>query len=79
MVCVGNLVLISLFIIGYSAEDNIQTAIVETPSGPVKGIKDTFPETGDTIYEFRGIRYGQPPIGSLRFKKPEPVGKCTDT
>lgn len=79
MYCLGHLILMSLFILGYSAEDNLQTAIVETPSGPVKGIKATFPETGDTIYEFRGIRYGQPPVGPLRFKKPIPVDKWRET
>jgi hypothetical protein len=35
--------------------------------------------TGKPLYEFRGIRYGKPPVGPLRFKQPVPVKKWEDT
>ncbi|CAD6245282.1 GSCOCT00013629001.2-RA-CDS [Cotesia congregata] len=45
---------------------------VTTPLGKVKGsLMET--RLGKTIYAFRGIRYGEPPIGQLRFKQAEPV------
>ena len=35
----------------------------------------TFSETGDKIYQFRGIRYGTSTAGQNRFRKPQPVEK----
>ncbi len=39
--------------------------IVDTSNGPVRGRA----EDGD-IYVFKGLRYGAPPVGNLRFKPP---------
>merc|ERR1719410_141802 len=47
------------------------TEIVYTGSGPVRGkevVKD-----GKTQYEFLGVPFAQPPVGSLRFMPPQPV------
>jgi len=39
--------------------------LVNTSNGPIRGLT----EDGD-IYAFKGIRYGAPPVGELRFKPP---------
>ena len=50
--------------------------IIQTEDGHVKGEVIEF--KGKTIDVFNGIRYGKPPIGQLRFKRPEKVDKWTD-
>ncbi|KAJ8310832.1 hypothetical protein KUTeg_012697 [Tegillarca granosa] len=45
---------------------------VTTCSGPVKGIVEY--RGNKKVYNFRGIPYAKPPIGDLRFRKPEPIG-----
>ena len=50
--------------------------IVKIEDGQVKGEVVEF--KGKTIDVFNGIRYGKPPIGDLRFKRPEKVVKWTD-
>ena len=47
--------------------------IIKTPLGKMQGLELTFSETGDKIYQFRGIRYGKPTDGQRRFRKPEAV------
>ena len=47
----------------------VPTAVIETSSGPVQGL------VIDGIQTFKGIRYGAPPTGKMRFlppQKPEP-------
>nr|XP_034989103.1 cholinesterase isoform X3 [Zootoca vivipara] len=44
--------------------------VVATKSGRVKGL--TLPVLGGTVSAFLGIPYGAPPVGRLRFKKPQP-------
>ncbi len=41
------------------------TAVVQTTNGPVRGYRD------DGLQVFKGIRYGAPPTGALRFKPPQ--------
>ena len=54
------------------ATDVTPTAgLVVTEQGALQGIR-----SGAT-YAFKGIPYAQPPVGSLRFKPPEPPG-CSD-
>ncbi|XP_071175450.1 fatty acyl-CoA hydrolase precursor, medium chain-like [Mytilus edulis] len=72
-------VICSLVTVVFSNNNQINTVIVETPSGLIKGIQNTFPENGVQVNEFRGIRYGKAPIGPLRFRKPTPVEKWADT
>lgn len=46
--------------------------IVETSSGPVRGLND------EGIYLFKGVRYGAPPVGKLRFRPPVPPEPWTE-
>lgn len=51
-----------------------KTEVLDTRSGRLKGIIFDYKETGDKLFEFRGIPYAKPPIGNLRFRKSEPYG-----
>uniref|UniRef100_A0A1A9WY11 Carboxylic ester hydrolase n=1 Tax=Glossina brevipalpis TaxID=37001 RepID=A0A1A9WY11_9MUSC len=48
------------------------TIEVNTDLGKIKGLEMTS-RLGEKFWSFRGIRYGQPPIGDLRFEPPQPV------
>lgn len=45
------------------------TPIIQTTSGPVRG------RVEDGVHTFRGVRYGAPPVGRLRFRPPQPPRK----
>jgi para-nitrobenzyl esterase len=45
------------------------TGVIDTPSGQLHGIHD--PSSGVTA--FMGVPYAQPPIGSLRWRPPQPL------
>ncbi|XP_046396391.1 juvenile hormone esterase-like [Ischnura elegans] len=49
------------------------TVTLLTPAGIVKGTRDKS-YRGRPFVSFRGIPYAKPPVGSLRFAPPEPVG-----
>lgn len=51
--------------------------LVDTPSGRVKGYKETHNQTHPMI-RFIGIPYAKPPVNNLRFRKPRPIGKWDD-
>lgn len=44
------------------------TSVIETNKGPVRGEILTSADRKIKFSSFRGIRYGKPPIGNLRFK-----------
>src|ERR1043166_7181603 len=51
------------------------TAVVKTSNGPVRGTVEAGVQT------FRGLRYGAPPVGGLRFmppRKPKPWTEVAD-
>ncbi|XP_031229958.1 cholinesterase [Mastomys coucha] len=50
--------------------------IITTKTGRVRGL--SMPVLGGTVTAFLGIPYAQPPLGSLRFKKPQPLNKWPD-
>lgn len=54
--------------------------VVETTSGPVKGGVNA---RSPAVFEYLGVPYAQPPVGSLRFGKPvaltEPLGSIDGT
>ena len=61
---------------GYSVkavETGSPTPIVKTSNGPVRGRVD---DRG--LYVFKGIRYGAPPVGDLRFKPPRKPSPWTE-
>jgi len=47
-------------------------SVIHTPSGSIKGIVNQY--GNENVYEFRNIPYAKPPIGDLRFRKPQPYG-----
>lgn len=47
--------------------------IVTTKDGRVRGL--SLPVLGGAVTAFLGIPYAQPPLGRLRFKKPQPLNK----
>ncbi|CAG2107039.1 unnamed protein product, partial [Medioppia subpectinata] len=49
----------------------VKRPIVKTTSGAVEGKNLTV--FGSTIYAFLGIPYAEPPVGDLRFARPEPI------
>jgi para-nitrobenzyl esterase len=51
----------------------IPTPVVKTRSGPVQGLVD------NGVCAYKGIPYGAPPIGKLRFMPPQPPQPWTDT
>ena len=52
--------------------------VVDTNDGKLKGLTRKNKYFGKKIHVFKGIRYAQPPIGQLRFKKPIPIQKWDD-
>lgn len=53
--------------------------VIQTPVGKLRGLQLVDKKTGTNIFEFRGIIFGKPPIGKLRFRKPVPVEPWVDT
>ena len=51
---------------------------VQTNDGKVKGFVEQSGFFKKPINIFKGIRYAQPPIGQLRFKKPMPIKQWND-
>ncbi|XP_036302117.1 cholinesterase isoform X2 [Pipistrellus kuhlii] len=50
--------------------------IITTKNGKVRGMN--LPVLGGTVTAFLGIPYAQPPLGRLRFKKPQSLTKWSD-
>lgn len=49
--------------------------IVSTDKGKVRGLKLNVNSAGNVVDAWFGIPYAQPPTGSLRFKRPQEIGK----
>ncbi|XP_076649643.1 cholinesterase-like [Halictus rubicundus] len=54
-----------------------ETEVVETTSGPVKGIVKKTIWHGISYNAFLGIPYAEPPLGELRFKSPVPIKRSS--
>lgn len=52
---------------------------VNTPLGHIRGVEEKCKQTSETVFKFKGIPYGKPPVGDLRFRNPVPVDKWTGT
>lgn len=70
---------VALVVLASSVCVNADSPVVTTPMGPIKGLQEQCEQTGETVYRFRGIRFAKAPVGDLRFRKPVPVDKWTDT
>lgn len=53
--------------------------IVSTRLGPIRGIVRTLDDGKSFINLFDGIRYAEPPVGPLRFRRPVAVTKWNGT
>uniref|UniRef100_A0A1B0CZT2 Carboxylic ester hydrolase n=1 Tax=Phlebotomus papatasi TaxID=29031 RepID=A0A1B0CZT2_PHLPP len=61
------------------ARPAVETLTVRVPGmGPIIGSTAETAWTKSTIYQFRGIKFAEPPIGDLRFKLPVPKAPWTD-
>lgn len=66
--------LLSCMLVGKSHTE--EETLVTTSSGQVRGMN--LPVLSGTVTAFLGIPYAQPPVGSLRFKKPQPLNKSSE-
>lgn len=62
--------LLGLLVGGTRGEDD---TIVTTKNGKIRGTR--LPVLGGVVSAFLGVPYAQPPLGSLRFKKPQHLSK----
>uniref|UniRef100_A0A1B6LGE3 Carboxylic ester hydrolase n=1 Tax=Graphocephala atropunctata TaxID=36148 RepID=A0A1B6LGE3_9HEMI len=51
-----------------------EKVIIHTKLGQLRGLVKHSVLTEKSYYSFRGIPYGKPPLGELRFKAPQPFG-----
>ncbi|XP_061185105.1 liver carboxylesterase 1-like [Saccostrea echinata] len=54
-----------------------KSVVIETPSGPVRGYHELV-KNYLSVYRFIRIPYAKPPVGDLRFRKPQPVERWTE-
>ncbi|KAJ8318394.1 hypothetical protein KUTeg_003485 [Tegillarca granosa] len=67
--------ILSTILVHFVLADNTITVI--SNSGKIKGVAVTV--KNETVFQFRKIPYANPPLGQLRFKKPEPYGTWNST
>lgn len=46
--------------------------VIPTSKGKIQGVKLSVPGSSDSVAAFLGIPYARPPVGNLRFSRPEP-------
>lgn len=56
--------------------DTEEDIVITTKNGKVRGMN--LPVLGGTVIAFLGIPYAQPPLGRLRFKKPQSLSKWSN-
>jgi para-nitrobenzyl esterase len=59
--------------IRFAAETGESDRIVNTSCGPIRGLVD---DRG--LFVFKGVRYGAPPVGNLRFRPPQKPDSWTE-
>jgi len=65
-------ILVAIFALAGSGLAWAQSAIVETAGGKVEGVQRRL-AGGPGVISFKGIPYAAPPVGALRWKKPQPA------
>ncbi|CAB3227974.1 unnamed protein product [Arctia plantaginis] len=68
----GQICLARFNLMRFFSNESMASPIVAVKQGKLKGSVKTLLD-GKPYYSFKGIRYGQPPVGKLRFKAPLPV------
>ncbi|KAI8784826.1 acylcarnitine hydrolase [Biomphalaria glabrata] len=63
---------ICVMVLQVSEAAPFSTTVVKTRLGPVRGLRE-LAVNNQSYWSFRGIPYAKPPIGKLRFAKPEPL------
>ncbi|XP_066150488.1 esterase FE4-like [Euwallacea fornicatus] len=56
----------------------VNAIVVDLPDGKIEGLTNTT-LNGTPFHSFLALRYAEPPVGSLRYKPPEPVQPWNDT
>lgn len=74
--CIQFFVRFLLFWLFIGTTHSEEDVIITTNNGKIRGIN--LPVLGGKVSAFLGIPYAQPPIGSLRFKKPQYLSKWSD-
>ncbi|GAB6024164.1 hypothetical protein CHUAL_014232 [Chamberlinius hualienensis] len=69
-------IIFGLLMITFVAAQDPLSPIVSIPQGDLQGTIKFTPE-GRQFYAFRGIPFGNPPVGDKRFKAPEPADSWT--
>ena len=73
----GILLLTLLVALGACRAGELKSVVIETPSGPVRGYREDLNENF-YVHRFIKIPYAEPPVGNLRFRKPNPIGKWSE-
>ncbi|KAL2740602.1 juvenile hormone esterase-like isoform X4 [Vespula squamosa] len=73
----NNLSLLSVFLVFNWSLATEFSPVIQTTKGPVKGLVLTTIKESKRYHSYRGIPYGKPPIGRLRFKAPIAVDPWT--
>lgn len=74
------LFLLSLFVLIISityCEEPKLTPVIPTTYGPIQGSVGVYKEV--KVFQYKGVPYAKPPIGSERFRRPSPPDRWTDT
>uniref|UniRef100_A0AC34RQR1 Carboxylesterase type B domain-containing protein n=1 Tax=Panagrolaimus sp. JU765 TaxID=591449 RepID=A0AC34RQR1_9BILA len=67
-----------LLIVVVAVEATVLPETVTTVYGKIKGVTETLP-SGNQVQFFKGIPFAKPPVGTLRFEKPQPPEPWTTT
>ena len=52
-------------------ETVFKTVTTKTKHGPIKGVETSVPGSDERVMQYRRVPFAKPPVGELRFSKPE--------
>ncbi|ELW64812.1 Cholinesterase [Tupaia chinensis] len=76
IICIQFLLWFLLLCLPIGKSHTEEDTVITTKNGKVRGMN--LPVLGGTVTAFLGIPYAQPPLGRLRFKKPQSLAKWSD-